>query len=300
MTSIDLTEERRERFDELARQCVSCGLCLPSCPTFDLLAAETDGPRGRIHIMQRLVAGELSTEDARGPLDRCLGCRACEVACPSGVQYGEMLEIARDGGAQTPSVQVRTLLALVRRPRWLAFALRAGRPLARFVPGAAGRSGQSLDAHVPVQWERRRSGGPVAVVLRGCVMREAFAGAQQAAVDALAAAGYDVIAGPEQGCCGALHLHNGELTTGEEMREQLLAGVPDGAILVSTAAGCGAALRERDERVLDLSEALVRAPLSRIASTRLFASCCESSGWVSEYTPAAPQQRPAPASSTGS
>ena len=259
VTALDLGE-RRERFDTLARQCVSCGLCLPSCPTFDLLAAESDGPRGRIHIMQRMVTGDLSVEDGRGPLDRCLGCRACEVACPSEVQYGEMLEIVRDGGGQTPSIQVRALLRFVRRPRVLSLALRAGRPFARFVPGAAGRSGKSLDSHTAVTWERRRPGGPPAVVLRGCVMREAFPGVQQAAVDSLAAAGYDVIAGPEQGCCGALHLHNGELATGEEMRRELLAGVPEGAILVSTAAGCGAALRERDERVLDLSEALVAAP----------------------------------------
>ncbi len=260
MTLLDLTDERRARFDALARQCVSCGLCLPSCPTFDLLAAESDGPRGRIHIMQRLVAGELSVEDGREPLDRCLGCRACEVACPSDVQYGELLEITRDGGAQTPSVEVRTLLSFVRRPRLLALALRIGRPLARFAPGAAGRSGRSLDPHATVAWERRNPGAPQAVVLRGCIMREAFPGVQQAAVDALAGAGYDVVAGPEQGCCGALHLHNGELARGEQMRAALLAGVPAGAILVSTAAGCGAALRERDERVLDLSEALVRAP----------------------------------------
>jgi glycolate dehydrogenase iron-sulfur subunit len=258
---MDLTAARRERFGELARQCVSCGLCLPSCPTFDLLAAESDGPRGRIHIMQRLVAGDLSLEEGRAPLDRCLGCRACEVACPSDVQYGEMLEIARDGGALTPTPQVRTLLPLVRRPRLLALALRAGRPLARFVPGMAGRTGASLDPHRSVSWERRHPGGPKAVVLRGCVMREGFGGVQQAAVDALAAAGYDVVAGPEQGCCGALHLHNGELAQGEAMRDALLAGVPEGAILVSTAAGCGAALRAHDERVLDLSEALVRAPV---------------------------------------
>ena len=141
MTAIDLTDARRERFDELARQCVSCGLCLPHCPTFDLLAAESDGPRGRIHIMQRLVAGDLTVEEAREPLDRCLGCRACETACPSDVQYGQLLEIARDGGAQTPSVQVRALLSFVRRPRVLALALRAGRPLARLLPGATGRSG---------------------------------------------------------------------------------------------------------------------------------------------------------------
>jgi glycolate oxidase iron-sulfur subunit len=260
MTALDLSDERRARFDELARQCVSCGLCLPACPTFDLLAAESDGPRGRIHIMQRLVAGDLTAEEGREPLDRCLGCRACETACPSGVQYGELLEIARDGGAQTPSLQVRTLLSFVRRPRLLALILRAGRPLARFAPGAAGRTGRSLDRHENVTWERRRPGAPAAVVLRGCVMREAFAGVQQAAVDTLAGAGYDVIAGPEQGCCGALHLHNGELATGEAMRDRLLAGVPVDAILVSTAAGCGAALRHGDERVLDLSEALVRAP----------------------------------------
>jgi glycolate oxidase iron-sulfur subunit len=260
VTAVELSDARRERFDELARQCVSCGLCLPHCPTFDLLAAESDGPRGRIHIMQRLVAGDLSVEEAREPLDRCLGCRACETACPSGVHYGELLEIARDGGAQTPSLQVRTLLSFVRRPRLLALILRAGRPLARLVPGAAGRTGRSLDSHARVSWERRRPGGPPAVVLRGCVMREAFPGVQQAAVDTLAAAGYDVVAGPEQGCCGALHLHNGELAIGESMREALLQGLPEGAILVSTAAGCGAALRERDQRVLDLSEALVRAP----------------------------------------
>jgi glycolate oxidase iron-sulfur subunit len=260
VTAVELSDARRERFDELARQCVSCGLCLPHCPTFDLLAAESDGPRGRIHIMQRLVAGDLSAEEAREPLDRCLGCRACETACPSGVHYGELLEIARDGGAQTPSLQVRTLLSFVRRPRLLALVMRAGRPLARLAPGAAGRTARSLDSHERVSWERRRPGGPPAVVLRGCVMREAFAGVQQAAVDSLAAAGYDVVAGPEQGCCGALHLHNGELAIGESMREALLQGLPEGAILVSTAAGCGAALRERDQQVLDLSEALVRAP----------------------------------------
>ena len=129
VTALDLTDARRERFDALARQCVSCGLCLPSCPTFDLLAAESDGPRGRIHIMQRLVAGDLSVEEGRGPLDRCLGCRACEVACPSEVQYGEMLEIVRDGGAQTPLVP-GARAALVRAAAAHALARAARRPAA--------------------------------------------------------------------------------------------------------------------------------------------------------------------------
>ena len=102
-----------------------------------------------------------------------------------------MLEIARDGGAQTPSVQVRALLALVRRPRLLELAMRAGRPLARFRPALRAAAASRWTPTQRSTWERRRAGGPAAVVLRGCVMREAFPGVQQAAVDALAAAGYD-------------------------------------------------------------------------------------------------------------
>ena len=124
-----------------------------------------------------------------------------------------------------PRVQVRALLSFVRAPP-PAGACAARRPAARAAccRAPAGRSGGRSIRTRAVTWERRRPGGPPAVVLRGCVMREAFAGAQQAAVDSLAAAGYDVIAGPEQGCCGALHLHNGELATGESMRESAARG----------------------------------------------------------------------------
>ena len=216
VTGIDLTAERRERFDELAGQCVSCGLCLPSCPTFDLLAAETDGPRGRIHIMQRLVAGDLSVEDAAARSTAASAAAPARSHARPTCSTASCSRSPATAARRRPPLQVRTLLSFVRRPRLLSLALRAGRPLARFVPGAAGRSGRALDAHEPVTWERRRPGAPQAVVLRGCVMREAFGGVQQAAVDSLAAAGYDVVAGPEQGCCGALHLHNGELATGED------------------------------------------------------------------------------------
>ena len=259
MTGLDLTTGRIERFEELAARCVSCGMCLPACPTFDLLDQESDAPRGRIHLMQAMVAGTLEVEDGRDALDRCLGCRACEPACPAGVKYGEMLEIVRSGGGQKPHRIVTLLLRAVERPRLLGMLMR-GRALARFAPSSLAASARAMDPPRRVTWEHRRPGAPKAVVLRGCVMQHAFGSAQQAAVDVLARSGYDVIELPEQGCCGALHLHNGELDRGEELRSKLLALVPEDAILVSTSAGCGAALRERDARVLDLTEAVMRSP----------------------------------------
>ena len=234
-------------------------MCLPACPTFDLLDQESDAPRGRIHLMQAMVAGTLAVEDGRDALDRCLGCRACETACPAGVRYGEMLEIVRGSGGQKPHRVVSLLLRVVERPRLLGLLMR-GRVLARLAPRSLAASARVMDPPRRVTWEHRREGAPKAVVLRGCVMQHAFAPAQQAAVDLLAGCGYDVIELPEQGCCGALHLHNGELERGERLRARLLALVPEDAILVSTSAGCGAALREHDQRVLDLTEAVMQAP----------------------------------------
>lgn len=234
-------------------------MCLPACPTFDLLDRESDAPRGRIHLMQAMVAGTLAVEDGRDALDRCLGCRACETACPAGVQYGEMLEIVRGGGGQKTHRVVTLLLRIVERPRLLGVLMR-GRALARLAPRSLAASARAMDPPTRVTWERRRPGAPKAVVLRGCVMQHAFGPAQQAAVDVLARCGYDVIEVPEQGCCGALHLHNGELDRGERLRATLLAAIPQDAILVSTSAGCGAALREHDARVLDLTEAVMQSP----------------------------------------
>jgi glycolate oxidase iron-sulfur subunit len=152
-------------------------------------------------------------------------------------------------------------LAAVRHPGLVGAVLRAGRPLAALAPGALGAMGRATDRPRKVGWERRRPGAPRAAVLRGCVMQHAFAPAQQAAVDLLAACGYDVVGTPGQGCCGALHLHNGELAEGERMRASTLAAFAAGTLIVSTSAGCGAALRERaPEQVVDLTEAVARAP----------------------------------------
>jgi glycolate oxidase iron-sulfur subunit len=261
VSELDLGPVASARLDELIDSCISCGFCLPACPTFHLTGEESESPRGRIELVAALQAGELALADVRPHLDRCLGCRACEPVCPSNVHYGAILELARAGGAVSRTRTVDATLAAVRHPGLVGAFVRTGRPLARLVPGALGAMGRATDRPRAISWERRRAGAPRAAVLRGCVMQHAFAPAQQAAVDLLAACGYDVVAPPGQGCCGALHLHNGELAVGERMRDAALGSFPAGTLIVSTSAGCGAALRERaPERVVDLTEAVARAP----------------------------------------
>ncbi len=269
MSGLDLTPAEGARLDDLVGTCISCGFCLPACPTFQLTREESESPRGRIELVAALRSGELELDDARPHLDRCLGCRACEPACPSGVRYGEILELARGGGAVTRTRTVDALLAAVRRPGLVGGLVRAGRPFASLAPGVLGAMGRSTDRPARIVWERRRPGAPRAAVLQGCVMQHAFAPAQQAAVDLLAACGYDVVATARQGCCGALHLHNGELAEGERMRGAALAAFPDDTLIVSTSAGCGAALRERaPARVVDLTEAVARAPEPPVLALR--------------------------------
>ena len=261
MSRLDLDATASAHLDELLGSCISCGFCLPACPTFQLTGEESESPRGRIELVAALQSDELTLEQVTPHLDRCLGCRACEPACPSNVQYGEILELARGGGAVTRTRTVDATLAAVRHPGLIGAVMRAGRPFASFTPGALGAMGRATDRPRKVVWERRRSGAARAAVLRGCVMQHAFAPAQQAAVDLLADCGYDVIAAPGQGCCGALHLHNGELAEGARMRTSTLAAFPADTLIVSTSAGCEAALRERDAaRVVDLTEAVARAP----------------------------------------
>jgi len=261
MSGLDLGAADAAQLDELTSTCISCGFCLPVCPTFQLTGEESESPRGRIELVAALQKDELTVDDVRPHLDRCLGCRACEPACPSGVRYGEILEIARGGGAVTRTRTVDALLGAVQHPGLIGLAVRAGRPFAAIAPGALGAMGRATDRPRRVVWERRRAGAPRAAVLRGCVMQHAFAPAQQAAVDLLAACGYDVVSADGQGCCGALHLHNGELEQGERMRRQTIDAFGEDTLIVSTSAGCGAALRERaPARVLDLTEAVAQAP----------------------------------------
>ena len=202
--------------------CVHCGLCLSSCPTYLELGTEADSPRGRILLMRALEEGTLDpTPEVVRHLDACLGCRACETACPSGVPYGALIEAARPFIEQTRSLPMRfarralgvalttpavrrlttaplralggrrALHALARRTRntWLAYA------------AALPRGQTRLPAIVEPSGRRRGT----AVLITGCVADSLFSGTNLATARLLALAGLRVFIPPSQGCCGAGH-----------------------------------------------------------------------------------------------
>jgi glycolate oxidase iron-sulfur subunit len=238
--------------------CVHCGLCQSACPTYLELATEADSPRGRIHLMRALEEGRLEpSPEVLRHLDLCLGCRACETACPSGVQYGALIEAARPWMEQrrpAPARLVRRLLGVALTTPWLRRALFAPARLAAGLPWSRGWLGYA--AAVP----RRRRGaldrvlepdGPprgTAVLMTGCVADTLFRDTNHATAMLLRRAGLRVVIPRGQGCCGALPFHLGARAHAARLARRL-ADVMAGSgadWVVSNAAGCGALLREYD------------------------------------------------------
>jgi glycolate oxidase iron-sulfur subunit len=251
--------------------CVHCGLCLPACPTYRETGRETSSPRGRVYLMRAAAEGRLPlagllTEEAQ----LCLGCRACETACPSGVRFGRLLERTR---AEVASRGLRRGLArrledlalrrLVPHPRRLRAAvdllgvvqrlrldallrpllpprLLAMQALLPPLPPRAGR--RRLPELVPARGPRR---GRVAF-LEGCLMPELFGPVNHASVRVLARNGFEVVVPRGQGCCGALHAHAGDVASARALAQRNLEafGPLEVDAVVTNSAGCGAALRE--------------------------------------------------------
>jgi glycolate dehydrogenase iron-sulfur subunit len=238
--------------DDLLRTCISCGFCLSACPTYQDTRNEASSPRGRINLMRALEAGTLGEDDVREELSFCLGCRACEPVCPAGVRYGTLLEHGRDAVGTARDPKLRGLLLAVGTPRRTRLAgrvMRTGQLLGlhRLAPSralrAAGRAAPMVGAPAALRVRRRvgPESGEAAALFLGCIGHLMFSNAAHAACGTLATAGYRVTTPPEQGCCGALHAHNGDLAGARELADwtvRSFAGTS--GPIVTTAGGCGA------------------------------------------------------------
>ena len=254
--------------------CVHCGLCLPACPTYRQLGNENDSPRGRVYLMRGVVEGRLDIRDAFiSHIDLCLGCRACEPVCPSGVPYGHLLEAARfevskakfARGQKAEKVLRFVLNKVFTRPGLLGFVFMLVRGFrdsglaslmfkARLVPGRlrfalalllASRSALSKvrppdDTQPPTRTLER------VAILRGCVMEGLFRETNRATERVLVRNGCELLKAEGQMCCGALHAHSGQLDTAKLLaKKNIDAFLESGANrIIVNAAGCGAAMKE--------------------------------------------------------
>ncbi|HEX2779636.1 MAG TPA: heterodisulfide reductase-related iron-sulfur binding cluster [Gemmatimonadaceae bacterium] len=248
--------------------CVHCGFCLQACPTYLALADENDSPRGRILLMRAVVEGSLAPDDpsVRTHIDRCLGCRGCETACPSGVPYGHLLEATRATIAGKHPLVARLVLWVFRKEWALRPALAAAKLLRATrlpavlgrMPGKIGFAMAMLDSTRPaVQRETYAPAsagtrGSVAVLL-GCVMEGLFDETNRATERVLAANDWAITAAPGQRCCGALHAHAGDLDAARELaRVNIDAFERSGAETIAVnAAGCGAMMKEYAQLLAD-------------------------------------------------
>lgn len=255
----------------LVGDCVHCGFCLPTCPTYVLWGEEMDSPRGRIYLMNEGLTGEPMSDSMVQHWDRCLGCMACVTACPSGVQYDKLIEATR---AQVERRHHRTAkdralralvfalfphpqrLRLLRGPLWamqrsgLDRRLRRTGLLERISPQLAAMESlaprldgsERVPARVPAAGPRRAVVG----MLTGCVQREFFPGVNAATARVLAAEGCDVVAPPAQRCCGALSVHNGREAEAQRFARAVIDtfDAADVEYVVVNAAGCGSTMKE--------------------------------------------------------
>jgi glycolate oxidase iron-sulfur subunit len=262
---------------DVIRSCVHCGFCLPTCPTYVLTGKERSSPRGRIWLMKAVTEGRMDMMDPifEHEMSFCLNCRACEAVCPSGVQYGQILEASRaqleraHNGGSPPARAVKGLtygflFKDMRRLRAASHGLKlyqkSGLQSAVRKTGVLDLIGlaeqemmlpelsdEFLAPHGQTWPAIGESIGRVAL-FTGCIMSTAYADVHQATIRVLNINGYDVTAVNEQTCCGALHVHGGDMDGGRELARRNIDSfdLDTYDAIIINAAGCGAALKEYD------------------------------------------------------
>lgn len=257
--------------EAILRKCVHCGFCTATCPTYQLLGDELDGPRGRIYLIKQVLEGKEPTRATQMHLDRCLTCRNCESTCPSGVQYGHLVDIGR-----------KVVDAKVPRPAGqsaLRWALKEGLPSPLFGPAMAlgqsvrGLLPEKLKAKVPPRedagaWPARSHARKV-LLLAGCVQPSMAPNINSATARVLDAAGIQGVVAPKAGCCGAVKFHLNDQEGGKaQMRANIDAWWPlvdSGEVeaIVMNASGCGVTVREYGHTLKD--DAAYAAKAARIS-----------------------------------
>ena len=288
-----------EKKAPLYLDCIHCGLCLSSCPTYRVLGSEMDSPRGRIYLMRAFDEGRAKITDSFvDHMFRCLDCRACETACPSGVHFGQMMEEMRGTiTEQRPAhwitrlvlrhifpypwrFQLASRMLQLYRAIGIQSLVRATGLLKRIAPRMAAaealmpdlemQRGVPLNTHYRAEGDKR---GTVAF-FTGCVMNSMMGTINTASVKLLTAAGYDVVVPSTQICCGALANHAGLRDTAREMARKNIAAFPAGKLdaIIINAAGCGAMLKEYPVLIDGAGEfsSKVKDIVEFLVSTRIF------------------------------
>jgi len=248
-----------EPMEEAVRSCVHCGFCLAACPTYGELGQELDTPRGRIVLMKEVLEGGLEIEEALPHLDACLGCLACEPACPSGVEYRNLISpfraLAEDQRSRPLGEKVRRRLVSWTLPhpdRFRVAARMAGlvKPLAGVLPRSMRPMMDLLPSPLPPEqklqerYEARGEHRATVALLAGCAQQVLDPDINAATIDVLTRSGVEVVVPREQTCCGALSWHVGDHRAAKEYARRNIEAFSKVDAVITNAAGCGSGMHE--------------------------------------------------------
>jgi glycolate oxidase iron-sulfur subunit len=284
---IDALGQHGSAMSDAVTACVHCGFCLPACPTYQVLGQEMDSPRGRIYLMKEVLEGNLDAAGAQPHIDRCLGCLACETACPSGVEYHKLLLPYR---ARTEADAARPLMDRLKRwlvlrtlpyPSRFRLAVRAAslarwlrpltppalRPMTDLLPETLPRAEPMPDAFHAIGARRAR-----VALLAGCVQQAIEPAINRATIDVLTRNGVEVVVPRGQGCCGALAWHIGEAAVARRFARSTMTTFPtDVDAIVVNAAGCSSGMKEYPLMLAgDEEDGPARAIAARVMDVSVF------------------------------